>query len=212
MKNGQSYSTQPSCHTWQSCQMHADVDVLRNTVRYRRIVAMMEPTPGDRTMAFLIILLITLASPAWVQAQDARAVASIDSTLNELHDAAAKADGRRYFSVFSDNGVFIGTDATERWTLKQFRAYTEARFSKGQGWVYKPRSRHIVIADIPCKCMAWFDELLDSKSYGTSRGTGVLVKKNGSWKIAQYALTFPIPNDLANEMTAEIKSFEAKQK
>lgn len=163
-------------------------------------------------MAFLIILLITLAGPTWVQAQDARAVASIDSTLNELHDAAAKADGRRYFRLFTDDGVFIGTDASERWTVKQFRAYAEPFFSKGQGWVYKPRSRQVVITDVPCKCIAWFDELLDSKNYGTSRGTGVLVKKNGSWKIAQYALTFPIPNDLAKGMTEEIRSFEAKQK
>ena len=163
-------------------------------------------------MAFLILFLIALVSPAAIQAQDARSVASIDSTLNELHDAAAKADGRRYFSLFTDDGVFIGTDASERWTLKQFRAYAEPRFSKGQGWVYKPRSRQVVIADVACNCIAWFDELLDSKVYGTSRGTGVLVKKDGSWKIAQYALTFPIPNDLAKEMTAEIRSFEAKKK
>src|SRR5215208_5840387 len=100
-------------------------------------------------MAFLIILFITLAGPTWVQAQDAPARASIDSTLNELHDAAAKADGRRYFSLFADDGVFIGTDATERWTVKQFRAYAEPFFSKGQGWVYKPRSRQVVMAQVP---------------------------------------------------------------
>ena len=163
-------------------------------------------------MPFLMILLISLMTPAALQAQDSRSVASIDSVLNELHDAAAKADGRRYFKLFTDDGVFIGTDASERWTVKQFRAYAEPFFSKGQGWVYKPRSRHVVIADVPCKCIAWFDELLDSKNYGTSRGTGVLVRKNGSWKIAHYALTFPIPNDLAKEMTAEIRAFEAKQK
>jgi len=164
------------------------------------------------TMAFLIILFIALAAPTWVQAQNAPAVASINSTLNEFHDAAAKADGRRYFSLFTDDGIFIGTDATERWTVKEFRAYAEPLFSKGHGWVYKPRSRQVIIADVPCKCIAWFDELLDSQSYGTSRGTGVLVKKKGSWKIAQYALTFPIPNDLAKGSTEEIRSFEAKQK
>ncbi len=163
-------------------------------------------------MAFLIMFLVALASPAAALAQNARSIAAIDSTLNQFHDAAARADGRRYFSLFTDDGVFIGTDASERWTVKQFRAYAEPFFSKGQGWVYKPRSRQVAIADVPCKCIAWFDELLDSKNYGTSRGTGVLVKKNGSWKIAQYALTFPIPNDLATAMTAEIRSFEAKQK
>ena len=163
-------------------------------------------------MVFLVVLLVALVSPAGLMAQDAKSVAAIDSTLNQLHDAAAKADGRRYFPLFTDDGVFIGTDASERWTVKQFRAYAEPFFSKGQGWVYKPRSRHIVLADVPCKCVAWFDELLDSQNYGTSRGTGVLVKKNGVWKISQYALTFPIPNDLAKGMTSEIRSFEAKQK
>jgi hypothetical protein len=40
-------------------------------------------------------------------------------------------------------------------------------------------------------------------------GTGVLVRdEDGEWKIAQYALTFPMPNDLAEELTARIREFE----
>ena len=51
--------------------------------------------------------------------------------------------------------------------------------------------------------------MLDSQSYGTSRGTGVLVlDEDGAWKIAQYALTFPMPNDLATELTGRIRGFE----
>jgi hypothetical protein len=60
--------------------------------------------------------------------------------------------------------------------------------------------------------VAYFDEILESKSYGTSRGTGVLVKTRAGWKIAQYALTFPIPNDLAKDTTDRIKAYEAKAK
>lgn len=159
---------------------------------------------------FSLLLLVML--PALSSAQVSRSTASIDSTLNQLHDAASKADGSRYFRLFTGDAVYIGTDAGERWTIKQFRAFAEPYFAKGTGWTYKPRERHIVIADVPCRCVAWFDELLDSESYGTSRGTGVLVRKNGSWRISQYALTFPIPNDLAKGMTAEIRSFEAKKK
>jgi hypothetical protein len=160
-------------------------------------------------MRVIVMLLISLAMPAALHAQDA---VSIDSTLNELHRDASRADARRYFALFTDDAIYIGTDANERWTIAQFRAFAEPYFNKGTGWTYKPRSRHIVIADIPCRCVAWFDELLDSESYGTSRGTGVLVKKNGAWKISQYALTFPIPNDLAKGMTKEIRAFEAKKK
>ena len=158
-------------------------------------------------LAFLIV-----ASPASLAAQDSEPVKAINFTLDQLHDAASKADGKRYFRLFTDDAVYIGTDAAERWTIKEFRAFAEPYFAKGTGWTYKPRSRHVTVADIPCHCIAWFDELLDSESYGTSRGTGVLVLKNDSWKISQYALTFPIPNDLAKGMTNEIKAFEAKKK
>lgn len=147
-----------------------------------------------------------------VVAQDSSAIAAINVTLNQLHDAASKADGSRYFKLFTDDAVYIGTDAAERWSIKEFRAFAEPYFAKGKGWTYRPRSRHVVVADVRCRCVAWFDELLDSESYGTSRGTGVLVLKDGKWKISQYALTFPIPNDLAKGMTIEIKAFEAGKK
>jgi hypothetical protein len=153
-----------------------------------------------------------ISIPAPLVAQDTAQVTAINSTLDQLHDAASKADGSRYFKLFTDDAVYIGTDAAERWTIKEFRAFAEPYFAKGTGWTYKPRSRHVTVADIPCHCVAWFDELLDSESYGTSRGTGVLVLKDGAWKISQYALTFPIPNDLAKGMTAEIRAFEARKK
>ncbi len=159
-----------------------------------------------------LLALLILASPVSLTAQNTATVTAINSTLDQLHDAASKADGSRYFKLFTDDAVYIGTDAAERWSIKEFRAFAEPYFAKGTGWTYKPRSRHVTVADVPCHCVAWFDELLDSESYGTSRGTGVLVLKNGSWKISQYALTFPIPNDLAKGMTTEIRAFEAKKK
>jgi hypothetical protein len=159
-----------------------------------------------------MMALILLASPIPATAQKPSAESAINATLNQLHDAASKADGKRYFNLFTDDAVYIGTDAAERWSIKEFRAFAEPYFAKGTGWTYVPRSRHVTVADIPCHCIAWFDELLDSQSYGTSRGTGVLILKTGSWKISQYALTFPIPNDLAKGMTSEIKAFEAKAK
>jgi hypothetical protein len=163
-------------------------------------------------MRSLLIALLIVASPAVLVAQDAASVSAINSTLDQLHDAASKADGGRYFKLFADDAIYIGTDAAERWTIAQFRAFAEPYFAKGTGWTYKPRSRHVVVADIPCHCIAWFDELLDSQSYGTSRGTGVLTLKDGSWKIEQYALTFPIPNDLAKGMTKEIEAYEASHR
>jgi len=163
-------------------------------------------------MRRLILALALLLAPVSALAQPADPVPAINAVLDSLHDAAAKHDGPRYFGLYTDDAVYIGTDAAERWTLAQFRGYAEPYFAKGQGWVYHPRERHVVVADIPCRCIAWFDELLDSESYGTSRGTGVVVLVEGQWKVAQYALTFPIPNDLAAGMTLEIKAFEARAK
>ena len=67
----------------------------------------------------------------------------------------------------------------------------------------------MTLAPLDCRCLAWFDELLDSQSYGVARGTGVLLKTDTGWKVSQYVLTFPIPNDVADEVTERIKAFEA---
>lgn len=160
---------------------------------------------------FLTLLLIATSSTS-LYAQQPAAVSEIEATLNQFHDAASRADASRYFSLFTRDAIYIGTDAAERWTVDEFRAFAEPYFNKGRGWTYTPRQRHVTIADIPCKCVAWFDELLDNAGYGTSRGTGVLIEQDGKWKISQYALTFPIPNDLAKGMTEQIKAFEAKKK
>ena len=163
-------------------------------------------------MRKVIPLLLIAFSTSSLYAQQSQAVSAVEATLDQFHDAASKADGKRYFSLFTSSAIYIGTDASERWTIDQFRAFAEPYFSRGQGWTYRPRQRHVTIAEIPCQCVAWFDELLDSESYGTSRGTGVLLEQDGAWRISQYALTFPIPNDLAKGMTDRIKAFESKKK
>jgi beta-lactamase class D len=48
--------------------------------------------------------------------------------------------------------------------------------------------------------LAWFDELLDTHM-GLCRGSGVLIKSGGEWKIAHYVLSATIPNDRMREVT-----------
>ena len=129
------------------------------------------------------------------------------ATLDALHQAASKADGAVYFDLFTPDATYIGTDVTEHWSIAEFRSYAEPYFNRGRGWTYTPRSRSLTLAPLDCRCVVWFDEALDSASYGTSRGTGVLVRgEDGRWRIALYALTFPIPNALARDMTARIRA------
>ncbi|MHC4989369.1 MAG: nuclear transport factor 2 family protein [Planctomycetota bacterium] len=128
---------------------------------------------------------------------------SIASVLDALHDAASRADGARYFALFAPGAVFFGTDATERWTIEEFRSYAQARFDAGQGWTYAVTERHVTVGDR--RRTAWFDEMLHNEKYGVCRGTGVLVKAGGEWRIAQYHLTIPVPNDLASEVVRMIR-------
>jgi len=127
------------------------------------------------------------------------ATGAVGSTLDAFHGAAASADEEKYFSLLTPDAVFLGTDPGERWTRDEFRKWAHPYFASGKGWTYKSTARWISFA--PDRRVAWFDEVLQNASYGTCRGSGVLVQQaDGSWKISQYNLSIPIPNALADEV------------
>lgn len=126
------------------------------------------------------------------------AESAVNAVLDQFHQAASDANGEQYFSLLDEKAIFIGTDATERWSKEQFKLYALPIFAKGRGWTYLPTVRHVDFS--AAGDVAWFDELLDHKKYGECRGTGVLVKTSAGWKISQYHLTFPIPNDIADDL------------
>ena len=144
-------------------------------------------------------------TPGELPAEDGRRVA-IEAALDGFHLAASEADGAAYFGSMTADAVFLGTDATERWNLDQFRAYAGPYFDRGQGWTYQPLERHVSLSGN----VAWFDERLWNEKYGESRGTGVLVLEDGRWRVAQYNLTFPMPNDLAGEFTRRIREHSGR--
>jgi hypothetical protein len=143
-----------------------------------------------------LFLLITCSAAAQPRVQQVAAV------LDDWHQAASVADEARYFDHFAANGVFMGTDATERWTVSEFREWARPHFKRKAAWSFKPHDRHIEFsADGKT---AWFDEMLDTPNLGPCRGSGVLVRAGRAWKIAQYNLSIPIPNDLADGIVKEI--------
>jgi len=152
-------------------------------------------------IAFIAILFLHTA----VHASDEREKA-VSETLDAYHAAAASADWDTYFGLMSDDAIFLGTDSRERWDKPTFRAYA----TPTKGWSYEMTERHINFT--PDGNSAWFDELLVNAKYGTSRGTGILIRTGAGWKISQYHLTFPIPNDLADGITQQIQVFEEQQK
>jgi len=154
----------------------------------------------------IAILLMLWCLPA--AGADDDLIGAIDEILDKFHQAASEADGDLYFSLFAEDAVFIGTDATARWSVDEFRAFAEPDFSKGRGWTYTKTERHIDLA--VSGNTAWFDEMLLNEKYGTCRGTGVLVLTGKGWRIAQYHLTFPMPNELSADITSRIKEYEEK--
>ena len=129
----------------------------------------------------------------------------VSLVLDDWHAAATAADEARYFGHFSRDAIFLGTDATERWTVDEFQRYGHPHFAKGKAWSFKPVSRHVSFsAD---GSVAWFDEMLDTPNLGPSRGSGVLVRENGQWRIAQYNLSVPIPNDLMDDFKKRIENY-----
>ncbi|CAG1002584.1 hypothetical protein PHYC_03005 [Phycisphaerales bacterium] len=134
------------------------------------------------------------------------AMKAVAAVLDDFHDAASKADEVRYFEHFAKDAIFLGTDPTERWNLEQFRAFAVPYFQKGTGWTYAPSSRHVTVSTDGAT--AWFDEMLDNSKYGACRGSGVLVRAEGTWRVAQYNLSKPLYNDLLDELLPRVREFE----
>ena len=83
----------------------------------------LSPTFADDGVAFAV-----LARAEWYRTEDAGEMAKIEAVLDDFHAAASDADEERYFSHLAESGVFLGTDATERWSVPEFRAYAESFF------------------------------------------------------------------------------------
>jgi endonuclease/exonuclease/phosphatase family metal-dependent hydrolase len=127
----------------------------------------------------------------------------VGTMLNDWHDAAAKADEPRYFKHFLPNAVFMGTDIKERWTAKEFREWAQPYFKRGKAWSFTPHDRHIDFStDMQT---GWFDELLDTPNLGTARGSGVVRFTGEEWKIAQYNLSVPVPNEILDKVVKMIR-------
>jgi len=134
----------------------------------------------------------------------------IGAMLDAWHAAAASADEQTYFSFFSgDDAVFMGTDATERWTVPEFKAYAHPFFERGRAWSFTGTDRHIVLG--PSGDVAWFDEVVVTAERGDWRGSGVVVKIDGRWKIAHYNLSLPIPNEVFDDVLTLIRAHETDE-
>ncbi|GLX87384.1 hypothetical protein tloyanaT_36370 [Thalassotalea loyana] len=151
-------------------------------------------------IAFLFVHQLSFAQSIEVEAKN---------VLNQFHEAAATADTKAYFSLMHRDFIFLGTDATERWTKDSFASFVKPYFSRGIGWRYTPTQQNIsqISEDV-----LFFDELLVHKSYGQCRGSGVLIKVGEQWLLSQYNLSIPLPNDIAKDIVKQVESYKKSEK
>ncbi|MEP0266012.1 nuclear transport factor 2 family protein [Dokdonia sp.] len=132
----------------------------------------------------------------------------IDAMLVSWHKAAAEAYFDAYFGKMADDAVFIGTDATENWQNIAFRDFSKPYFDKGKAWTFTTLERNIYMDTNGDT--AWFDEHLKTQM-GICRGSGVVKKINGIWKVKHYVLSIAIPNENVSEITAIKKKWDSLQ-
>lgn len=149
------------------------------------------------------LLYVFLLIPFSSQANENEAV---NKVLDQFHVAAAQANFSDYFSLLSEDAIFLGTDAKERWTKQTFKEYVKPYFDKGQGWTYEKITRNI--SKTNNGNIVFFDELLSNSFYGTCRGSGIMVKQQGEWRISQYSLSVMVPNEISKTVVGSIKNHE----
>lgn len=152
------------------------------------------------TIFFTFILVILSFTTLSAQSKFEKEKTAIGTMLDGFNVAAAKADYTAYFNYFADESTFIGTDATEVWDKKQFMTWAKPYFDKKKTWNFKSLKRNIYFSKDGK--LAWFDELLDTQMK-ICRGSGVVEKINGQWKVKQYVLSVTVPNDVVDKVVAE---------
>lgn len=154
---------------------------------------------------FVLFLLSFTAISAQSKNKFEKEKAEISTMLDGFNIAAAKSDYEGYFNYFADESTFIGTDATEIWSKKEFMVWAKPYFDKKRTWNFTALKRNIYFSKDGK--LAWFDELLDTQMK-ICRGSGVVEKINGQWKVRQYILSVTVPNDVVDKVVAEKASIE----
>lgn len=145
---------------------------------------------------FLLFILSACGSKKSVPLTETQLV---DGFITNWHKAAAVANFNAYFDAFTEDAIYIGTDATENWNKTAFQAFAKPFFDKGKAWSFTALERNIYFSED--KKMVWFDELLDTQMK-ICRGSGVLIKTEQGWKIKHYVLSMTVPNAKTEDVVA----------
>ncbi len=120
--------------------------------------------------------------------------ALINDLMDAWHKAAATADEDVFFDgTMAVDGIYLGTDASERWTRDEMKEWSKTFFEKDTAWDFTAKSRNVYFSNDGKT--AWFEELLDTWM-GDCRGSGVLELTSEGWKLKHYNLAILVANDV----------------
>ena len=126
------------------------------------------------------------------QTADNELVGEVTSFINDWHKAAAEANADAFFGGMTKDGIYIGTEAGERWLRDELREWSKKYFERETAWDFKPSKREIYFSEN--EDYAWFEERLDT-GMGECHGSGVLKLTQDGWKVKHYHLSVTVPND-----------------
>ena len=137
---------------------------------------------------------------------DAEFTARINAFVDEWHQDAAHARPA-YFDKIASDGIYIGTDKTERWGREAFREWAKPAFARPAAWAFTPLHRNVRFSSD--RSFIWFDEQVRS-SMGILQATGVMRPAAASFEVVHYQLSIAVPNQVIPQVTGTIKAFESK--
>ncbi|SDQ04931.1 SnoaL-like domain-containing protein [Chryseobacterium soldanellicola] len=152
------------------------------------------------TIFFALIFFVLSFTTISAQSKFEKEKTEIGKMLDGFNAAAEKADFTAYFNYYADESTFIGTDATEIWDKKAFMVWAKPYFDKKKTWNFTSLKRNIYFSKDGK--LAWFDELLDTQMK-ICRGSGVVEKIDGQWKVKQYVLSVTVPNEIVDKVVVE---------
>jgi ketosteroid isomerase-like protein len=150
-----------------------------------------------------------VATDAEVLLDESPETRAVKAMLRDFHQAGVDADGERLFGHLEPDAILFGTDKHERFTVEEYKAFVDPYLSQGIGWTSVPTEQNVFVSDDGN--FAWFDERLDKPGFGELRGTGVLHKVDGSWRVLQFNVAFTVPNDLARPLASMIQDLDQQK-
>ena len=154
----------------------------------------------------LLLLACSLMLCALLAQADPVLKKQVNEFVDRWHSDAAHAR-LAYFDKIARDGIYIGTDKTERWRRDEFKAWAKPYFQRKSAWAFKAQRRNVYFSED--QSIIWFDELLDTQM-GVCQASGVMRRKGDSFEIVHYQLSMAVPNEVGAQVTRLISDFEAK--